>query len=62
MAQFARPDNDDSIGSWTDESSGTTDIYTGIDEVSAEDNRQRIDTHMFPQASIGNFWNHFVPL
>ena len=37
MAQFARPDNDDTIGAWTDEASGTTDIYTGIDEVAAED-------------------------
>lgn len=37
MAQFARPDNDDSIGSWTDEASGTTDIYLGIDEATAED-------------------------
>ena len=37
MAQFARPDNDDTIGAWTDEASGTTDIYTGIDEVTAED-------------------------
>lgn len=37
MVQFARPDNDDAIGSWTDEAAGTTDIYTGIDEVTAED-------------------------
>jgi hypothetical protein len=37
MAQFLRPDNDDSIGAWTDEASGTTDIYLGIDEESAED-------------------------
>ncbi len=37
MAQFSRPDNDDSIGSWTDEGSGTTNIYTGINEVSAND-------------------------
>jgi len=37
MAQFLRPNNDDTIGAWTDEASGTTDIYTGIDEVTAED-------------------------
>ncbi len=37
MAQFSRPDNDDSIGSWTDEALGTTNIYTGIDEVTPED-------------------------
>jgi len=37
MAQFARPDNDDTIGAWTDQASGTTDIYTGIDEATAED-------------------------
>lgn len=37
MAQFARPDNDDSIGAWTDQASGTTNIYTTIDETSASD-------------------------
>ncbi len=37
MAQRSQPDNDDTIGSWTDEASGTTDIYLGIDEVTAED-------------------------
>ena len=37
MVQFSRPDNDDAIGVWTDEAGGTTDIYTGIDEVVAED-------------------------
>jgi hypothetical protein len=37
MAQFARPDNDDSIGSWTDDAGGTTNIFQAIDEVSPND-------------------------
>jgi hypothetical protein len=37
MAQFARPSADTVRTAWTDEAGGTTDIYTGIDEVSAED-------------------------
>jgi len=37
MAQFARPSADTVRTGWTDEAGGTTDIYTGIDEVSAED-------------------------
>lgn len=37
MAQFGRPISDASIGAWTDEAAGTINIYTGIDEVSAED-------------------------
>ena len=37
MAQFARPDNDDSIGSWVDQASGTTNIYQSIDESTASD-------------------------
>lgn len=37
MAQFARPSADTVRTAWTDEAGGTTNIYTGIDEVSAED-------------------------
>lgn len=37
MAQFGRPISDASIGTWTDEAAGTTNIYLGIDEISAED-------------------------
>lgn len=37
MAQFARPSADTVRTAWTDEAGGTTDIYTGIDEVVAED-------------------------
>lgn len=37
MAQFGRPSADTVRTGWTDEAAGTTDIYTGIDEVSAED-------------------------
>ena len=36
MAQYARPDADDTDGSWTDKSGGTT-LYTSIDEASADD-------------------------
>jgi len=37
MPQFARPSADTVRTAWTDEAGGTTDIYTGIDEVTAED-------------------------
>ena len=36
MVQYARPDADDTDGSWTDKSGGTT-LYTSIDEASADD-------------------------
>jgi hypothetical protein len=36
MAQYARPDADDTDGSWTDKDGGTT-LYTSIDEASADD-------------------------
>lgn len=37
MAQFGRPIADTTIGTYTDEAAGTTNIYTGIDETVAED-------------------------
>lgn len=37
MAQFGRPEADSSIGSYTDQGGGTTNIYTTIDESSAND-------------------------
>lgn len=37
MPQFARPDQDTTIGTFTDNAGGTTNIYTAIDEVSAND-------------------------
>ena len=37
MPQFARPSADTVRTGWTDEAGGTVDIYTGIDEVTAED-------------------------
>lgn len=37
MAQFARPDADSSIGTYTDQGGGTTNIYTTVDEASASD-------------------------
>ncbi len=36
MAQYARPDADDTDGNWTDKSGGGT-LYTSIDETSADD-------------------------
>jgi hypothetical protein len=36
MAQFARPDADDTDGNWTNESGGTT-LFSSIDESSASD-------------------------
>lgn len=36
MAQYARPDADDTVASWTDKSGGGT-LYTSIDEASADD-------------------------
>lgn len=38
MAQFSRPDNDDAIGSYTDDGGGTTNIFQAIDEVTQDDN------------------------
>jgi hypothetical protein len=37
MAQLARPSADSSIGGYTDQSGGTTNIYTTIDETSPND-------------------------
>lgn len=37
MPQFARPDADTTIGNFTDNGGGTTNIYTTIDESSAND-------------------------
>jgi hypothetical protein len=51
MAQFLRPDNDDSIGAWTDEAAGTTDIYLGIDEEVAEDT-ELVRSEADPSTSI----------
>lgn len=36
MAQYARPDADDTVANWTDKSGGGT-LYTSIDEASADD-------------------------
>ena len=37
MAQFARPDVDEVLGTWTDDGSGTTDIFQAIDEIVRSD-------------------------
>lgn len=42
MAQFGRPSTDANLGNWTDEGAGTTTIYDGIDEITAEDTEKII--------------------
>ena len=37
MTQYARPDSDVSIGSWTDQDESTSNLYTTIDETSYND-------------------------
>jgi|OpeIllAssembly_1097287.scaffolds.fasta_scaffold00157_8 hypothetical protein len=37
MAQFGRPSTDTTIGTYTDQAAGTTNIYTTIDETVASD-------------------------
>jgi hypothetical protein len=37
MAQFARPDGDVSVGAWTTNAGGTTNLFQTIDEASAGD-------------------------
>lgn len=37
MAQFARPSADTTLGNFTDEGGGTTDIFQSIDEATASD-------------------------
>ena len=37
MPQYARPDTDTTLGNFTDNAGGTTNIYTAIDEASAND-------------------------
>lgn len=37
MVQFARPDADELLGTWTDDVGGTTDIFNSIDEVVRSD-------------------------
>lgn len=37
FAQFGRPSADTSIGTWTDQAAGTTNIYQSIDEISFSD-------------------------
>jgi hypothetical protein len=37
VAQFARPDGDQTLGTWEDDGAGTTNIYQAIDEASASD-------------------------
>ena len=37
MAQFARPDGDQSVGNWTTDGGGTTNLYQSIDEASPND-------------------------
>lgn len=54
MAQFARPSTDTSIGSWTDDASGTTNIYQAIDEVTASDT-DYVRSESNPSSSVCTF-------
>ena len=38
MTQYARPDSDVSVGSWSDSDESGSDLYTYIDEASVDDN------------------------
>ena len=52
MPQFERPDNDfNNPGSYTDQSGGATDIYTTIDEATADD-ADFIRTATSPSAAV----------
>lgn len=49
MAQFGRPSTDASIGTYTDEAAGTTNIYTHIDEdVSAPNDADYVRSVLAP--------------
>ena len=42
MAQYARPDADDTDGSWTNENNNQTNLYASVDEASADDSTTSI--------------------
>ena len=49
--QFARPDGDSAIGSWTDDGGGTTDIYQSIDEAQEADDSDFIHSEANPASN-----------
>jgi len=53
MTQYARPSADISIGNWTKQDTGTSTLYTTIDEVSASDSDYIVtsDSGMGPQSA-----------
>lgn len=51
MAQFGRPDNDDSIGSWTDDGGGTTNIFENINQVTPNDS-DYVRSEVDPSSSV----------
>jgi len=54
LLQLLRPDADDSISDWADETGGTTGIFNSIDEVSASD-ADYIRSPTPPNASVTRF-------
>ena len=42
MAQYARPDADDTDGNWTNQSGNQTNLYASVDEASADDGTTEI--------------------
>jgi hypothetical protein len=42
MAQYARPDADDTDGTWTNENDNQTNLYASVDEASADDGTTHI--------------------
>jgi ethanolamine ammonia-lyase large subunit len=51
MPQFARPSADTLRDNWFDEAAGTTNIFTHIDEASADDN-DFVKTQLTPTADV----------
>lgn len=51
MAQFARPDSDVSVGAWTTDAGGTTNLFQSIDESSASES-DYIRSELAPSSSV----------
>lgn len=50
MTQTARPETDALVGTWTDQDAGTTDLWSTIDEASAND-ADYVESEVAPAAS-----------
>lgn len=54
MAQYGRPDSDVDINNYTDQASGTTNIFQSIDEVTASD-ADYVKSDVAPDSSAAGF-------